>query len=408
MTQGSELTHHSSITESDTEEGTIHLLPFLLVLVRRRKMILAISLSTFLLTIGVTLLVPNVYMTTARLIPPQEDEFNFTGALGRRIGNLAALAGHPSGGRTSELYVGLIKSRTVEDKLIDKFELLKIYDSNSLTQAREMLANRVTVSAGRIDGIITIQVEDRDPQRAANLANAMVEELQKLNIQLNLGSATRQRVFLEGRLKVVKADLAQAEVALKDFQKLNKAIRLDEQASAIIEAASRLKGELASKEVELGVQLSSRTERNPDVRALREGISQIRQQLRKLEQSPGGQRAEAEDIFMKTSEVPEIGLQYARLLREYKIQETLFELLTQQYEIAKINESKQASGVQVLDEAIPPDQKSGPRRTVIVIVVTLFGALFSVGLAYAKEYLERMSDEDRHLWREIKRAAGIR
>jgi len=386
-------------------EDEINLLDYLLVLVKHKKMILLTTLAAFVLACGATLLMPNIYTATAKILPPSEGKGGLSAMLGG-MGDLAALAGISAGGGSGDLYVAMLQSRTVSDAIIGRFDLMQVYEQEFRTLAYEALNKHVSVSLGKKDGIISVSVDDEDPERAAAMANAYVDELKKLNIELNLSNAGRERLFLERRLAVVKSDLVLAEENLRQFQEQNKAIRIDAQASAIIEAIAQLKAELAGKEVQLGVLLSYQTEQNPDVKALREGVAQIKDQIRRLEQSPSGKEVTG-DVFITTADVPALGVQYARLLRDFKVQETLFELLTKQYEVAKISEAKNTSTIQVLDEAFVPDKKSKPKRSLIVLMVTFVAGFMSVILAFILEYGQRMSEEDRQRWGEIVRAARL-
>ncbi len=398
MTEHTNKDQNVQMLQPDDE---INLLELLLVIVQHKKMIILTCVITFIVACGLTLLMPNIYTATARVLPPQEDSGGLSSMLGS-MGGLASLAGISTGGGKGDLYVGMLKSRTVSDAIIDRFDLMKYYEWNSRTGAYSELAGKAKFSLGKDDGIMTVSFEDEDPKFAADIANAYVEELQKLNVKINLNNAGRERVFLEDRLNVVKTDLAQAEDALKEFQEKNKAIRIDDQASAIIGAIATLKGELASKEVELGVLLSAQTDRNPQVIAMREGIAQVKDQISKLERSPEGKKI-SDDIFLATSEVPELGVQYARLLRNFKVQETLFELLTKQYEISKINEAKNTSTIQVLDSAIPADSKTKPRRGRIVLLATFCAAFLSFIAALVLAFGRKIDDEDRQRWELIKR-----
>ena len=387
-------------------DDEINLLDYLLVLVRHKKMILWTCATTFVLACGITLLMPNIFTSTARILPPQENKSGVSALLGG-VSDLAALAGVSLGSSSADLYVGMLNSRSVSDAIIDRFDLMNVYDQEYRVKAYGKLADHASISLDKDQGIISVSVEDEKPQRAADMANAYVDELKKLNVQLNLNNAGRDRQFLESRLKVVKADLKNAEEALKTFQEKNKAIRIEDQATAIIEAISKLKGEIASKEVELGVHLSYQTEQNPEVKALREGIAQLKSQLKKLEESPTGQKV-SDDIFIATSEVPDLGIRYARLMREFKVQETIFELLTKQYEVAKINEARNTSSIQVLDKAVPADRKSKPKRSVIVLLATFVAGFLAILAAFVREYATRMSEEDRQRWEEIKKMANLR
>lgn len=382
-------------------EDEINVLDLMLVLVKNKKTILSSMVAAFVIACVVTLLMPNIYVATAKILPPQQEQSGLAAMLAG-MGDLSTLAGGAVGGSSSiDLYVSMLKSRTVADAVIDRNDLMTVHNEKYRTIMYQKLNKLVHVSAGKKDGIITISVEDRDGKRAADIANTYIEELKQLSIRLNLSNAGRERIFLEDRLKLVKADLAQAEENLREFQQKNKAIKIDDQASAIIEAISNLKGELASKEVELGVLLSYQTEQNPEVRSLREVIAQLKGQLRRMEQSPAGSKI-ADDIFITTASVPDLGIQYARHLRDFKAQETLFELLTKQYEVTKFNAAKNTSPLQVLDEAVVPDRKSKPKRELIVTVATFAAGLIAVLAALVREYWQRMSEADRLRWRAVR------
>ena len=387
-------------------ENKINLLEYFLVIVKNKKMILMMCLGTLVVTCGITLLMPNIYVSTVRILPPQESSSNLSSMLGNMEG-LASLAGISSGNSSGALYVGMLKSRTIADKIVDQFDLMTVYDQEYRVEMYEELGKVVSVSLGGDDGIIAISVEDENPEQAAQIVNAYVGELKKLNVKINLNSASRERLFLKDRLSKVTTELHEAEENLKNFQEKSEAISLDDQARMSIEAIATLRGNLALQEVELAVLLSSQTEQSPQVKEIREGIAQLKNQVVLLERSPKGATVE-DDIFLPTSAVPELGIRYARLLRALKIQEKLYELLTQQYEMAKITEAKNISTIQVLDHGVVADKKSKPNRGLIVILATFSAGFLAVLYAFIREYGKRMLDEDRRIWREIKQAIKIR
>lgn len=388
------------------DDDEINLLDLLLVLASNWKMIVGAMALTFVLACGLTLLMPNIYTATAKLLPPQQEKSGLVSMLGG-MSDLAALAGISTGGSSADMYVEMLKSRRVADAIIERFGLMQKFEWELRMVAYEVLAKKVQVGADKKTGFITISVDDEDPEFAADLANAYVDELKRVNVQINLSSVGRERAFLEERLQLVKTDLIQAEENLRVFQEQNNAIKIDAQATAVIEGIARLKGELASREVELGVLLTSQTEQNPHVLALREGIGQLKRQLRKLEDSPEGKNLSS-DIFIATADVPDIGLQYARLMRDYKVQETLFELLTKQYEVAKITEAKNTSSLQVLDEAMVPDKKSKPKRSLIVLMATFAVGFCAVLWAFVREFGNNMNSEDRQRWEDIRAMLRLR
>lgn len=401
MKSENEITKEQNVRDRmQAEEDEINLLDILLVLIRNKKMIIGSCAVTFVLACIVTLLMPNIYTGTARVLPPQKNNGGLRAMMGT-MGGLASLAGVDVGGGSGELYLGMLQSRTIAEAIIERFGLMKRFEWETRSEAYEALKEKATFNLGEKDGIIQVSVEDKDPQLAADMANAYVGELRKLNVQLNLNSAGRDRRFLAERLSVVKADLKTAEERLKEFQQENEAIKLDEQAKTVIEAISRLKGELASKEVELGVLRSYQTDQNPRVKALREAIAQLKEQIDRMQRSSKGKGAE--DVFIATSEVPELGLQYARLMRDFKVQETLYELVTKQYEMAKINEAKNTSEIQVLDQAFVPDRKSKPKRALIVILATFVVGLLTGFTALILDFSKQMEGEDRVRLQAIRR-----
>ena len=388
------------------EADEINLIDVLLVLLKYKKMILVACMVTFIGMCGITLLMPNEYTANARILPPQETKGGLSAALGG-MSDLAALAGVSVGSSTSELYVGMLKSRAVADPIIDEFKLMEVYKTKSRMGTYSAFKDHVEITRGKDDSIISINVGDKDPKRSAAIANRLVDELKKLNVRLNLNTAGRERVFLETRLAMAKQELASAEENLKAFQEANKAIRIDDQANAIINAIAALRAEITSKEVELGVLLSFQTDQNPQVKALKEAILQLKKQMKRLEEN-SSEKLQTEDIFIATSQVPELSLQYVRLLREFKIQEAIFELLTKQYEMAKLNEARDTSTIQILDAAVIPDRKSKPNRSTMVILATFVMGFISVFIAFIREFTGKIAEEDPVRWGKIKTAISFR
>jgi uncharacterized protein involved in exopolysaccharide biosynthesis len=279
------------------------------------------------------------------------------------------------------MYVGILKSRTIADNIIARFALDKLYGTETQTDTRNVLAGVTNLIAGK-DGLITIEVDDKDPERAAALANAYVDELHRLTESLAVTEAAQRRLFFEKQLKEAKENLANAEAALQKTQEQTGLIRLDEQGRAIIEAVARLRAQIAAKEVQLAAMRSFATQNNPEYVLAREELSGLRVELSKLEKAGG---ASVGDIFVPTGRVPEVGLEYVRKLRDVKYFETMFELLAKQYELAKADEAKDSSVIQVLDRAIPPDKKSKPLRRQIVILAAFFGLLVAAVAVLGRE-----------------------
>jgi tyrosine-protein kinase Etk/Wzc len=384
--------------QAETEAGAeqeINLLELLQVVVKRKPFIVKTCCAAVAVSIIYSLTLPNIYSATAKILPPQKETGGGIAALLGQAGSLAGLAAGGLGGGGSDLYLGILKSRSVGDAVIGRLDLVKVYKADNLEAARKRLDAVVKVQAGK-DSIISIVAEDRDPKRAALLANTLVDELGKTTIRLNLSKAGTERVFLEKRLELVKKDLKAAEEEMKSFAQRNKIVQVEAQAKASIEGIARLKAELASKEVQLAVVSSNRTEQSPDVEVLRTGIKRLRAEIGSLAGTGGGEGIPA------VGNVPGVGLEYSRRLRELRTQEAIFEQLTKQYEVAKLNEAKDSSSLQILDEAVAPVKKTKPMRSLIVILTAVLAFFGSVLFVLVQEYLARLPEEER------KALAGIR
>lgn len=380
----------------NVEGQEINPLKLLQVLVKRKILIMKVCTLAVVISLGYSLTLPNIYSATATVLPPQKDAGGLSTLLGQS--GLAGLATSGLGGG-SDLYVGILNSRSVGDAVIKKLDLDQVYQTETLEATRACLRGSLMVQAGK-DGIISITTSDEDPKRSALLANAFVEELGNITIKLNLSKAGTERVFLEKRLELVKKDLKVAEDDLRLFAQQNKIVQVETQAKASIEAIAQMKAALASSEVRLSVLRSNQTEQSPEVRALMTGINRQRSELGRL----AGNYDNALGI-PSVGSVPRVGLEYSRKMRELKTQEAIFEQMTKQYEIAKLSEAKDSSTFQILDEAVVPVKKSKPSRALIVIFATVIAFFVSVFSAFLLEYLSKMSDEDRKLFDSIKKQA---
>ena len=351
--------------------GPLRLVDVGLILVRRKRVITLITTGVALVTVVITLLVRNVYEASTVMLPPQQSEGAAAAVLLGQLGPLAMLAGKDMGASTPEaVYVSILKSRTVQDDLIKKFDLVRRYDKRRWSDVRQKLTDRTLISEDRKSGVITIAVDDESPQQAADMANSYVDELHKQSLHLAITEAGRRRLFFEQEVEHEKAQLASAEENLRRTEEKTGLIQLDEQAKAIIESVARLKGQVAAKEVQLQAMRSFATEQNPDFVRTQEELIGLQAQLAKMQRSQvigGG------NIEVPTQKVPELGLEYVRSLREVKFHEMLFEALAKQLEAAKIDEAKDSSMIQVLDYAVPPDHKISPARIRIVLLTTVMG-----------------------------------
>ena len=372
-------------------EDEINLLDLVLVLLKRKKLIIGIVLVAIAISVTYSLLAPLKFTATARILPPEGSGSSLSGLVGRSAGPLGGLAAGILGQKSGpELYNGILESRTVADTLINKFDLKKLYKAKYMESVYQKLKSRTKINISRKSGIISISVEDEDPKRAAEMANAYVDALDQINRKVHISSGHRKRVFLEGRLKKVKEDLARAESNLRAFEEKYKLVSISDQAKAAIEGAAKIKGEIIAAQTELEVLKQFGTEKQNEAVMLKSKIAELQKQLRRIEEG----NPSKDDLFIPFKEMPALGLQLARLMREAKIQEEVFKLITTQYELAKIEEAKDVNTIQVLDWAVPPDKKSSPKRTLIVILSTLVAFFIAVFLAFFLEYIDRIKTDD--------------
>jgi tyrosine-protein kinase Etk/Wzc len=380
----------ASAVRRDPYESQV--LDLLIVLSRRKRIILRTTLAAAVLAAIVSLVLPNRYTATTNILPPQQSQSLAASMIGQlgALGPMAAMAQKDLGLKNpNDLYVGMLRSRTAEDALIRRFDLLQVYREKKMSEARKDLENASSIVLGK-EGFISISVEDKDRSRAPQIANAYVEQLRQLTQDLAVNEAGQRRIFFERQLELAKNNLAGAEQALKETEQKTGLIQLDGQAKAIIESVVKLRAAIAAKEVELHAMRLFSTEQNPDVQLREQQLSGMRAQLALLEKQSGGPGNVAGNVEVPAGNVPEAGLQYVRKLRDVKYAETIFELLAKQYEAARLDEAKTAAVIQVLDPAIEPDRKSSPQRTLIVVIVTLLGFFGSAGYVLSAEALCRL------------------
>ena len=365
---------------------------------RERALLGRVTVIGGLLTLLIAFLIPNRYESSTRLMAPDKgasaSEALMTGLLSRAGGSgsgggLVGLGANLLGlDNSGAMVVGVLNSRSVADSLVKRFDLKKVYRDRWDKDAREDLADRTNISQDRKSEIIAIAVEDRDPARAAAMATAYVDELNRLLALVNTSSAHRERVFIEERLKVVKQELDKASTQLADFSTKTTTLDLKEQGKAMVGAVATLQGELIAYETQLSGLQQIYTPNNVRVRSLQARVNELRHQLEQVRgsgvQPPPG-TAEGDEEIPSFRRLPALGVTYADLYREVKIREAVFETLTQQYEMAKISEAKEIPSVKVLDPANLPEKKSGPPRLLITalgVILSFVGcAMFVIGKA---------------------------
>lgn len=359
----------------------------------------------------IAFLIPSRYESTTKLMPPDDQSQGIgmvAGLLGRGgEGGVSALSGLASsvlGLKTSgDLFMGVLASRTVQDDIISKFGLQRVYGSYgwraSLQDARKTLEDRTEVSSDRKSGIITIRVADRNPKRAAAMAQEYAAELNRVIVNLNTSSAHRERVFLEGRLAEVEKDLESAEKNFSEFASKNTAINVPEQGKAMIAAAAELEGQLIAAQTQLESLRQIYMDSNVRVRETQARVDELRRQLGKMGGQPGAAGAamdggDAEWMYPSIRQLPVLGVSYADLYRKTKVEEAVFQTLTQEYELAKVKEAKETPTVKVLDPANVPEKKSFPHRGLIGLGGALFAGVLGVLWVVGSESWRQLDPQD--------------
>jgi uncharacterized protein involved in exopolysaccharide biosynthesis len=345
---------------------------------RRRLLIRAAGIG-LLLGALLAFSLPNRYESTVQLMPPDSQSSSslaMMAALTAKAGTgMSSVAGDLLGLKSSgALFIGILRSRTVADRMIQRFDLKKVYWIRRDEDARRKLAERTAVSEDRKSGILTITATDTNPERAAAIAHAYVEELDRLAAQVSTSSARREREFLEERLKTVQLDLENAEQEFSKFASKSGAIDIKEQGRAMVEAAAALEGQLIAAKSQLEGLKQIYTDNNVRVRSTQARVTELQSQLKKMsgksETNTAPQTEETEAMYPSIRKLPLLGVTYADLYRRSKVQETVFEALTQQFELAKVEEAKETPSVRVLDDAHIPETKSFPPRLIIIFLCT--------------------------------------
>jgi uncharacterized protein involved in exopolysaccharide biosynthesis len=360
------------------------------VLANSKMRILKVTLVAALLALVVALLLPKMYTATTTVLPPQQNQPSAIAMLGQ-LGAVAGLGSADLGLKNpDDLFVAMLGSRTIEDRLIDRFDLRRVYSVKQYQAARKELAKRSDIVAEK-EGLISISVTDGDPKRAAELANAYVDLLHELNGNLAITEAGQRRVFYQQQLDTEREALAQAEVALKQVEEKSGLIQPDAQGRAIVSAVADMRAQVAIHEVQLQAMRTYATESNPDVKRAQQELAGLRAQLAKLERNTG--ELGNGNLQVPTRQLPAVELEYLRQLRDVKYHEALYEFLSKQLEASRIDEAKDAILVQVVDKAVLPERKSSPKRALIVLVTSAVAFLLSCLGVLIMETLRRKQED---------------
>jgi len=377
------------------EDDEINLLDLLQVVADNLRLLVLGPLAAGLLALGYSFTIAPTFTATTKFLPPQQQASGAASLL-QSLGALGGLAGAATGLKNpADQYVAFVQSRSVQDALIDRFKLIERYDLKFRQDARKALEGNATIRSGK-DGIITIEADDEDPRFAAQLANAHVEELQKLLSRLAVTEAQQRRVFFENQLTTAKENLVKAEQALKASGVNTSDLKVDPQVA--VEGLAKLRATITAQEVKLASMRGYLTESAPDFKQAQIELAALRSQVTRTEKEEPASNGSQSDYIAK--------------FRDFKYSETLFELFAKQYEIARVDESREGAVIQVVDVAQAPERKSKPKKAMIAVVTTLavgFALLLFVfvrsalrGAAQDEKSAEKLS----HLRRAWSRALG--
>jgi len=371
----------------------------------KRRFLLRALIGGLVVATVIALLLPKSYQSTADLMPPDQSSgmgaslisaLSSSGGLSGAVGGgLASIAQSALGIQTTgDLFVGILNSDTVQDDLIRKFHLMDVYGTKYIEDTRKALSKHTDISVDSKSGIISITVTDHDPKRAAAMTQEYVRELNWLVTNLNTSSAHRERVFLDQRLKQVKTKLEDAEKQFSQFASEKGAIDIKEQGKAMVEAAATLQGELIAAEAQLKSLRQIYTGNNVNVRSLQAQVTELREQLQKIGGKGANEKSSAEELYPSLRELPLLGVKYADLMRQLKVQEAIFEILTQEDELAKVQEAKDTPSVKVLDPPLVPDHQSFPSLPIAMVLGTTLGLVFGCAWALGNSAWKAVDSND--------------
>lgn len=367
-----QLQSHSSAPSSAGATPAIGFLDIAATLAERLKFIVSGSLALTAVAVGVSFMLPPTYTATTTFMPPQQQQTSAASALQ----SLSALTGIATGVRTAaDQYVSLMQSANVGDRLVEQFDLQKVYDKTLRGDARAALKQRTNITVGRKDGLISVAVDDTDPKRAAAIANRYVDELRRLTLVLAVTEAQQRRVFFEKHLEDVRKRLVAAQEALQASGFSSGALKAEPRAAA--ESYAALKAEAVAAEIKLQSLRNRMTDAAPEVQQQQATLSALRSQLARAEQN--------------VDKGDDTG--YVGRFREFKYQETLFELFARQYELAKVDESREGTLIQVVDAAVPPEKRSKPERRRIATLAFAAGLLLLSLYVLARRMWERAAQD---------------
>jgi uncharacterized protein involved in exopolysaccharide biosynthesis len=384
------------------------LVDFFMIFFKKRRLI-----ATFIIiwsggSLLYTSFIPKIYKADCRVLPPSQGG-SMAAAMLSQLGGLGGLVGLPGGSTTGELLIGVLRGQTIVDKIIDRFDLMTLYEEEYRLKMRDRVTTDILHATEDVrSGIVTVAVLDEDPERAAAMANAFVDELKNAMQSLAIGEAAQRRLFFERQMLQSRKVLDEAEDELQRYQEKSGLVAMEPQVTAMVTSIATMRAQVAVKEVEISSLRTYAGGGNPNLRRAESELAALRVELEKLEQEQ--KTSDGSALMTSLRDAPQLGLEYQRKMRDVKYATAMYELMLKQFEAAKIDESREAMVVQVVDPATPPDYKFKPKRALIVVFATLLGLCLGMLWALFADYVEAMKKdpEQAQVIKEIKAAFSFR
>lgn len=392
MTENLE-TSKSEPSHLNQEETEISVLDLLVALGRKKHVFIGTVVVAVVIGILLALFLPKNYTAEVTLLPPQSQN-SLSSMLSSELGGLGAMASLAGGSlglkNPNDRYVAMFKSRTVEDAMVQKYGLMHEYHAKLLSAARKEFESHAKVDGDTKDGLIHISVTDRNPMRAAELANGYVAEFRDLSQHLAISEAAQRRLFYQSQMQQAQDQLTAAEAAMVKAEQQTGIIQVGGQTEALIQEGAQLRGQIAAKEAEIEGLRSFAASGNPNLQQAEQELSSLQQQLSAL---AGNGKGSDSDLLIPRGKLTDAEFDYLRKYRDVAYYQSIVNVLAQQYELAKLDEAKEGALIQVVDPAIPPDHKSSPKRGLILVASLLIGIFFGILFALLAEGWEALKND---------------
>lgn len=382
-------------TVEASNNSEISLIDILLILANHKRKIILVPFFGGVIGVLISLMLPNIYRANTKILPPQQNQSTASTMLNQLSGLTGGVGASLGIKNPNDLYIALLKSRTITDKLIQRFDLKTRYNKTSLENTRIQLESQSLINSGK-DNLISIDVEDKDPKVAAEIANAYVEELTLLTSKFALTEASQRRIFYERQLGLVRDRMISAENSLANNISNSGLTSVDIQSRTLLETTSRLRANISAKEVQLRAMQAFVTPNSLQYKSAQQELIGMKMELSKLESGTEFTKNSDNHIDNNSIKQNSSSSNNFQALRDVKYHQMLYELIAKQYEIARLDEAKDIPVIQVLDRAIEPEKKIKPQRTLIVIIFSLIGLILAFAFVFTIEYLTKSNSEEKN------------